>query len=206
MTAAVLCTEETAACLIPHLISELETPCPCRRHDGLYLTGTSIDGRQVSITVKKGVLEVEGISQNEARRPRRKEVSATNGKPGELTAISKAKDLVNHTMWASNKVFPKSVRFTLSQRMETAALDVLECLIEANEIFPRSAAETAERLDLQKRALTKCKLLLNLLDIALERGYIDIRRCEDWTKKILDVKNLTASWRKKDAARFSPKG
>ena len=73
-------------------------------------------------------------------------------------------------MWASNKVFPKSVRFTLSQRMETAALDVLECLIEANEIFPRSAAETAERLDLQKRALTKCKLLLNLLDIALERG------------------------------------
>jgi hypothetical protein len=109
-------------------------------------------------------------------------------------------------MWASNKVFPKSVRFTLSQRMETAALDVLECLIEANEIFPHSAAETAERLDLQKRALTKCKLLLNLLDIALERGYIDIRRCEDWTKKILDVKNLTASWRKKDAARFSPKG
>jgi hypothetical protein len=97
-------------------------------------------------------------------------VSATNGKPGELTAISKAKDLVNHTMWASNKVFPKSVRFTLSQRMETAALDVLECLIEANEIFPHSAAETAERLDLQKRALTKCKLLLNLLDIALESG------------------------------------
>lgn len=133
-------------------------------------------------------------------------MSATNGKPGELTAISKAKDLVNHTMWASNKVFPKSVRFTLSQRMETAALDVLECLIEANEIFHRSAAETAERLDLQKRALTKCKLLLNLLDIALERGYIDIRRCEDWTKKILDVKNLTASWRNKDAARFSPKG
>lgn len=204
MTAAVLCTEETAACLIPHLISELETPCPCRRHDGLYLTGTSIDGRQVSITVKKGVLEVEGIGQEEldALAERR----CTNGKPGELTAISKAKDLVNHTMWASNKVFPKSVRFTLSQRMETAALDVLECLIEANEIFPRSAAETAERLDLQKRALTKCKLLLNLLDIALERGYIDIRRCEDWTKKILDVKNLTASWRKKDAARFSPKG
>lgn len=65
MTAAVLCTEETAACLIPHLISELETPCPCRRHDGLYLTGTSIDGRQVSITVKKGVLEVEGIGQEE---------------------------------------------------------------------------------------------------------------------------------------------
>ena len=28
----------------------------------------------------------------------------------------------------------------------------------------------------------------------------------DLAFKILDVKNLTASWRKKDAARFSPKG
>lgn len=79
MTAAVLCTEETAACLIPHLISELETPCPCRRHDGLYLTGTSIDGRQVSITVKKGVLEVDGVPADEleALRERRCPVCRT---------------------------------------------------------------------------------------------------------------------------------
>ena len=86
MTAAVLCTEETAACLIPHLISELETPCPCRRHDGLYLTGTSIDGRQVSITVKKGVLEGEGISQEELdaladRRCQLRTASAANSPP-----------------------------------------------------------------------------------------------------------------------------
>ena len=130
----------------------------------------------------------------------------TVNRTGELTAVTKAKDLLNHTLWASNKVFPKSVRFTLSQRMETAALDILQDLIEANEIYPRSPEEAANRAGLQQEALTKCKVLLNLLDIALERGYIDIRRCEDWTKKILDVKNLTASWKKKDATRFSPKG
>lgn len=130
----------------------------------------------------------------------------TVNRTGELTAVTKAKDLLNHTLWASNKVFPKSVRFTLSQRMETAALDILQDLIEANEIYPRSPEEAAKRTGLQQEALTKCKVLLNLLDIALERGYIDIRRCEDWTKKILDVKNLTASWKKKDATRFSPKG
>ena len=130
----------------------------------------------------------------------------TVNRTGELTAVTKAKDLLNHTLWASNKVFPKSVRFTLSQRMETAALDILQDLIEANEIYPRSPEEAAKRAGLQREALTKCKVLLNLLDIALERGYIDIRRCEDWTKKILDVKNLTASWKKKDATRFSPKG
>ena len=126
----------------------------------------------------------------------------TVNRTGELTAVTKAKDLLNHTLWASNKVFPKSVRFTLSQRMETAALDILQDLIEANEIYPRSPEEAAKRAGLQQGALTKCKVLLN----PLERGYIDIRRCEDWTKKILDVKNLTASWKKKDATRFSPKG
>lgn len=130
----------------------------------------------------------------------------TVNRTGELTAVTKAKDLLNHTLWASNKVFPKSVRFTLSQRMETAALDILQDLIEANEVYPRSPEEAAKRAGLQQEAFTKCKVLLNLLDIALERGYIDIRRCEDWTKKILDVKNLTASWKKKDATRFSPKG
>ena len=121
---------------------------------------------------------------------------------GELTAITKAKDLVDHTFWASNKVFPKSVRFTLSQRMETLSLDILQYLIEANEIFPRSSEQAARRADLQHIALTKCKVLLNLLDIALERGYVDTRRCENWTEKILDVKNLTAAWKKSDELRF----
>lgn len=84
--------------------------------------------------------------------------------------------------------------------------------LTAEEEAKADDAETEEKSEEEvaegkaTKTTTKCKLLLNLLDIALERGYIDIRRCEDWTKKILDVKNLTASWRKKDAARFSPKG
>lgn len=73
----------------------------------------------------------------------------TVNRTGELTAVTKAKDLLNHTLWASNKVFPKSVRFTLSQRMETAALDILQDLIEANEIYPRSPEEAAKRAGLQ---------------------------------------------------------
>ena len=58
------------------------------------------------------------------------------------------------------------------------------------------------RLDLQKEVLTNCKVFLNFLDIALEQGYIDIRRCEYWAGLTTDVKNLAASWRKKDAERF----
>lgn len=37
-------------------------------------------------------------------------MSATNSKPGELTAISKAKDLVNHTMWASRERMKRKLR------------------------------------------------------------------------------------------------
>lgn len=63
--AVTLCTGETAACIIPHIISELRTPCPCRPSDGLFLTGETHDGRPVNITLKKGILEVEGIDQEE---------------------------------------------------------------------------------------------------------------------------------------------
>lgn len=64
VTAVALCSEEGASCLIPHIIAELREPCPCCG-SGLTLIGQTRDGRPVTITVKKGVLEVEGISQEE---------------------------------------------------------------------------------------------------------------------------------------------
>lgn len=129
---------------------------------------------------------------------------------GELTIVGKAKDLVNHTLTVTNnsKLFPKKVRFTICQRMQNISLQILHDILAANEIFPdirltdfRQKVE--QRLDLQKEVLTNCKVFLSLLDIALEQGYIDIRRCEYWTGLTTDVKNMAASWRKKDAERFS---
>ena len=127
---------------------------------------------------------------------------------GELTIICKAKDLVNHTLQLTNntKLFPKKVRFTLCQRMQNLSIQILHDIIAANEIYSRTVAEMNTRLDLQKEVLTNCKVFLNFLDIALERGYIDIRRCEYWTGHTTDVKNLAASWRKKDAERFRQPG
>lgn len=123
---------------------------------------------------------------------------------GDLTIICKAKDLVNHTLRLTNntKLFPKKVRFTLCQRMQDITIKILHDIIAANEIYPQTPAEMKARLDLQKEVLTNCKVFLNFLDIALEQGYIDIRRCEYWTGLTTDVKNLCASWRKKDADRF----
>lgn len=86
--------------------------------------------------------------------------------------------------------------------MQNLSIQILHDIIAANEIYPRTIAEMNTRLDLQKEVLTNCKVFLNFLDIALEQGYIDIRRCEYWTGLTTDVKNLAASWRKKDAERF----
>lgn len=122
---------------------------------------------------------------------------------GELTIITKAKDLVNHTLKLTNNanLFPKKVRFTLCQRMQNITLQILHDIIAANEIYPQTAAEWKRRLDLQREVLTGCKMFPTFLDIALEQGYVDIRRCEYWTGLTTDVKNLAASWRKKDVER-----
>lgn len=124
---------------------------------------------------------------------------------GDLTVITKAKDLVSHTLQLTNnsELFPKKVRFTLCQRMQNITLEILHDIIAANEIFPTTEEEARRRLTLQREVLTNCKMFLTFLDISLEQGYIDIRRCEYWSKLTLDVKNLTAAWRQKDATRFS---
>ena len=123
---------------------------------------------------------------------------------GELTIVWKAKDLVNHTMTVTNnsKLFPKKVRFTICQRMQNISLQILHDILAANEIFPDNRQKMEQRQDLQKEVLTNCKVFLSLLDIALEQGYVDIRRCEYWTGLTTDIKNLAASWRKKGAERF----
>jgi hypothetical protein len=86
--------------------------------------------------------------------------------------------------------------------MQNIAIDVLHDIIAANEIFPTTPGEARERLSLQREVMTKCKIFLTFLDIALEQHYIDVRRAEFWAKLTLDVKNLTAAWYKKDASRF----
>lgn len=56
-------------------------------------------------------------------------------KDQELTIITKARDLVDETM-SRTKKFDKRLRFTLSNRIDEKALDVLEAIVEANEINP----------------------------------------------------------------------
>lgn len=127
-----------------------------------------------------------------------------NKEPHELAVFAKCRDLITYTLKITNntKRFPKKVRFTITNRIQDKAISLYECLLEANEIFPRSEKEKYEREQLQRHALTLCKELLFLVDLSFQSGYINARSCEYWTNLILNVKYMTAKWMKVDKGRF----
>ena len=202
----IACSDSEASCLIASLITEIAMPCPCEGGP-LRICGTGPDGAPAEVRILGGgVYEIEGPTAETV--PRKKVPVLSERKDQELTIITKARDLVDETM-SRTKKFDKRLRFTLSNRIDEKALDVLEAIVEANEINPaietdpqRRAKLCMVRFDLQTSALTGCKMLLIFLDIAKTHGQIDNRACEFWTKRVLDVKYMTAAWRKKDAARF----
>lgn len=131
-------------------------------------------------------------------------VNASQRKPpSELNVISKTKDLLKHTYQMTNntKHFPKKVRFTIVTRMQNCATEILECLVEANDLNLSIPEQKAQRLILQARALTKCKLLLYYIELSYESKHINGGSCAYWSQMVVDVKNMTAAWLKKDKSR-----
>ena len=63
------------------------------------------------------------------------------------------------------------------------------------------ATEYNERLRLIGKVLDGCSLLLEYIQIVQDMGVISLKKSEIWTKKVLDVKYMTASWKKNDGAR-----
>lgn len=123
------------------------------------------------------------------------------GEPSEFAIITKAKDLVKHTyMMTSEKRFPKKHR-KIVDRLENTTIDIFDLIQDANELDLADPQECRDRLREQKQALTMCKRVLFLIELSFERGLISKEQCEAWSKCVLDVKNMTAKWRKQDRAR-----
>lgn len=115
--------------------------------------------------------------------------------------ITRAKDLVKHTFaMTSDKRYPKKYR-ALTERLYDRTLEIFECIQEANELDLFDPREYAERQRLQKRALTLCKTVLFLIEMSQERGCISLESCQHWTKYVLDVKYMTAKWKKQEKTR-----
>lgn len=126
-----------------------------------------------------------------------------NKQPSELNIITKVKDLVKHTFNITNSTdrFPKKYRFTLVNRIQDKAIQIYECLLEANELNLADTTEKAERQRLQAKALTYCKELLYFIELSFELRFISSSSCEYWSKMALEVKYMVTAWKRKDKER-----
>lgn len=95
--------------------------------------------------------------------------------------------------------FPKSESFGMIKDLRDAARIAMRSIHAANDTNFKE--HPMERLTEIKRTIDECNLLLQLVELAHDLGYIDKKRMGTWTGKITDVKRMSLSWLKKDGAR-----
>ena len=95
--------------------------------------------------------------------------------------------------------FTKAMYRCYGEDMRLIAKGIVRDIHAANgKMF---ATEYDERLRLIGLVLDGCSLLIEYIQTVLELGVISLKKSEVWTKKVLDVKYMTASWKKNDGAR-----
>ena len=122
----------------------------------------------------------------------------------ELSVITKAKDLCSYIMTVTDKS-PKRFRFTLVSRLQNYALDIIEHLIMANEIFVSAgdSRSAADRLSHQRKAMSTLKLLGYISELAMKQECILPKQYEQITKQIYDTQNMLGAWMNSDKKRYS---
>ena len=176
------CTAAELSCVIGNIFAELSPPCAACGAEVLQITGTTVTGNAATLTVTEAGFDFDGCADDTAM---------------------KAKDLVKHTFTITNSTerYPKKYRFTLVNRIQDKAVDIYECVLEANELDLRDAQEYRQRQKLQAKALTYCKELLFFIELSQEMGFISMSSCEYWSKLALEVKYMTTAWKKRDKTR-----
>ena len=121
----------------------------------------------------------------------------------ELAVITKAKELCSYIMTVTDKS-PKRFRFTLVSRLQNYALDVIEYLYIANEIFvqPGRRDQAERRQSYQQRAQTSLRLLGYIAQLAMEQQCILPKQYEQITHQVYDCRNLLGAWMVSDRKRF----
>jgi hypothetical protein len=125
-------------------------------------------------------------------------------KVSELAVVTKTKDLCEYVLTITQKS-PKQFRFTLVNRMQNLALDVIEHIYRANEIFVQKTLDAAneQRLVLQHQAITELKLLCYISEIAMRQGCILLKQYEFIAKQATECRQLLGAWINSDKKRFS---
>ena len=112
--------------------------------------------------------------------------------PAPVTVVPKAYDLA---LWLIPRVneFPRSQRFVLGERIETAALDLLDTLVEAQ--YER------EKVELLRRANQTLVRLRHLLRLANDLHLLGARRFEFVSEKVEELGRMVGGWAKHQRGR-----
>ena len=90
------------------------------------------------------------------------------------------------------EMFPRTQKFLLGDRIQTTALDVLECLIEATYTRDRKAQLARANLGIEK--------LRFFFRLAVELHYLDRRRYSHAARTLDEIGRLIGGWTKAHAA------
>lgn len=122
----------------------------------------------------------------------------------ELKVITQAQELLSYVFVITQKS-PKKFRFSIVGRMQDLALEVLEKLFRANEIFPNGTHKeelARARENLQEQAVTAVKLLGYMGFLAMEQQAITAKQYEVFSRHIANTQYFAKAWLTKDRQRY----
>jgi hypothetical protein len=114
----------------------------------------------------------------------------------------KAKDLCSYIVTVTQKS-PKQFRFTFVSRLQSLAMDVIENIYRANEVFIGTGGhdKRERRLDFQHQALTSLKILAFFSELAMTNNCILPKQYEQIAKLTTDCQYLLGAWINSDKKR-----
>lgn len=133
----------------------------------------------------------------------KKDVRAILHKIAELDDIRDVKqvceEIIGQLDRKDKEGFAKAMYRCYGEDMRMIAKGIVRDIHAANgKMFN---TEYEERLKLIGQVLDGCSLMIEYIQTVLDLDVISIKKSEIWTKKVLDVKYMAASWKKNDTAR-----
>lgn len=126
-------------------------------------------------------------------------------KPSKLKAEIKARTLAAYTaqICSNEKVFSQKYQQLLTLEIVREAKDIFLNCYAANKTYVSDAITAEERLTLQVKALTGCKKLLPLIELAYKVYHLDVKRIEYWTRITMECRELISKWHESDVERYA---
>ena len=124
--------------------------------------------------------------------------------PGKYDVLQASKELAGYTLRITfnEKNFPKRYRFSVVGKIQDKALQIVDFLVMAQEIYPNTRIELERRTLYQKEARAACRAMMLLVEIAADTFGVRAGTFQYWTKETTKLRNHLTAWIMSDQERF----